>query len=408
MFSPSQKKKVSISSIFLTFFVDNLSWAIVFPIFAPFFLDPRNLLFSSDVSVATRTTILGFFLAIFPLGQFFGAPLIGEYADKVGRKKALITTVFFSLLGLILSALSIDLKWLWLLFLSRLTSGIFSGNLSICLAAIADLSPGENLRTRRFGYLSLLVGLSFILGAFLGGKFSDTTLNPNFHKSLPFWMAAAVCFINLLFLIFGFEETASHAPPEKFHFWEGIANIQKALSLEKLKTIYLIFFLFLFSWNILLQFIPVLAIHEFHVTSSEIGEITSFMGLCWATGSGYLVKKLLKYFTALKILEASFLSMTAVGFLFLWISNLPLLIVVLGVAVLLASMAWPLCTNKISQKAGNTMQGKVLGMSQSIQSLAMGLSPLVAASAHLHFKLPFLLASLTSLLAACLYLYKKP
>src|SRR5690606_34294193 len=65
------KKRLTLASVFFTFFIDNLCWAIVFPIFAPYFLDPENKLFTPDVSIAERTTMLGFFLMAFSLGQFF-------------------------------------------------------------------------------------------------------------------------------------------------------------------------------------------------------------------------------------------------------------------------------------------------------------------------------------------------
>ena len=408
MLNLNQKKKLTLSSVYLTFFVDNLAWAIVFPIFAPLFIDTKNLLFSPEVSIATRTTILGVFLAIFPLGQFFGAPIIGEYADKVGRKKALLITVALSLVGLILSAISIDYRWLWFLLFARLITGIFSGNLSICLAAIADLSHDEHHRAKGFGHLAMLAGLSFILGTFLGGQFSDSTFNPHFNAALPFWIAAVLCLINLFFLLFAFQETTSQHTRQSFHFWKGLQNIKKALTIKQLKIIYLIFFLFLFSWNILLQFIPVLVIDEFRFTNSQIGIIESFMGVCWAFGAGFLVKRLLSLFTPLRILEVSFLSITLLTFSFLFLSNIILLIIVLGIAVIIAGAAWPLCTNKISQKGGPQMQGKILGMSQSMQSLAMTLSPLVAVTTHIHIDLPFLFASLTSLFAAILYIKKKP
>ncbi len=403
----TKRKKLTLPSVYLTFFVDNLSWSIVFPIFAPFFLDPKNLLFSESVSLATRTTLLGIFLAIFPIGQFFGAPLIGEYADKVGRKKAFILTVGFTFLGLVLSAFGIKEKLLWLLLIGRLLSGIFSGNLSICLASIADLSEEGSKRTKGFGYLAMLAGLSFILGTFLGGKFSDSTLNPYFSEVLPFWIAAFCCLFNLFFLLFGFEETHPHNTKQKFHLLESFQNIQQALTIEKLKRIYLIFFLFLFSWNILLQFTPVLAVREFQFTNSEIGDISSFMGVCWAVGAGFLVKKLLRFFSPLKLLETSFLAITIITFSLLFISKVTYLVILLGIGVVLAGVSWPICTNKISEKAGKQTQGKILGMSQSMQSLAMGLSPLVAITTHIHVNIPFLLASLTSLFAAILYIQKK-
>ena len=60
------KQKSSLFSVFFTFAVDNLGATIVFPIFAPLFLDPSKGLLGADVSQAYKTTLLGFFLGIYP------------------------------------------------------------------------------------------------------------------------------------------------------------------------------------------------------------------------------------------------------------------------------------------------------------------------------------------------------
>jgi DHA1 family tetracycline resistance protein-like MFS transporter len=184
-------KRIALLSIYLTFFVDYLSWSIVFPIFAPYFLDPLNPMFSTNFSEASRTTVLGFFLMAFSLGQFLGAPAIGEYADRRGRKKALVLGVFFTLIGLILTAWSMQINSLILLFAGRLITGVFASTTSVCLACVSDLSVDEKSKVKKFGHLSVIAGLSFVLGAFLGGKFSslvsrcDDICEPPFG---PFWI----------------------------------------------------------------------------------------------------------------------------------------------------------------------------------------------------------------------------
>ncbi|NGX64081.1 MAG: Tetracycline resistance protein, class C, partial [Candidatus Anoxychlamydiales bacterium] len=115
----SAKRKASFFSILFTFFVDNLGWSIVFPIFAPLFLDPQNLIFSSNISFSTRTTLLGVFLAAFPLAQFFGAPILGELADRSGRKKALVLSIILTFVGYLISAWSIFAHNLIWLFIAR-------------------------------------------------------------------------------------------------------------------------------------------------------------------------------------------------------------------------------------------------------------------------------------------------
>lgn len=394
-------------SLYFTFFIDNLAWALVLPLFAPLFLDPQNLLFSADVSVAMRTTILGFFLAAFPLAQFFGAPIIGDYADRKGRKKALIYSVLFSLVGLVLGAISLQIKNLFLLFISRLISGVSSGSLSICLSAVADMNQEEKERVKHFGHLAVIAGLSFIIGTFLGGIFSDSTVNKHFTYDLPFWIASGLTLLNLVFVLFYFYETHVEQKNIPFDFLEGVHNIQKALRTEKIKSIYVLYFLFLFSWNILLQFTPVLVVEEFHFSNATIGYLAAFMGVSWAFGSSGMSRIMHKIFSSKKVLEISFIFFTVLSAFLYFPKHIGLLLVMIALIVIFAGVAWPLCTNIISKTAPSNMRGKILGMSQSMQSLAMTLSPLSAVFTHIHESTPFLVAALASFAAAILYFRAK-
>ncbi len=311
----------------------------------------------------------------FSLGQFIGAPLLGEYADRKGRRKALMVSVLFTLAGLALSAWAMGSRTLWLLFIGRLVTGLFAGNMSICLAAVSDSSPSEKAKVKNFGYLSVLAGLSFILGAFLGGKLSDSSISPLFTPEFPLWVATSLTGFNWLFLYLGFKET--HLINEHVHFnlWESFYNIKQALRTEKIKRIYSIYFLFLFTWTILFQFTPVLVVKKFSFNSSNIGDLALYMGLCWALGSTYLSKLLLHRFSSLRVLEGCLCLFTALLAAVLFTEHKITTLIVIGGCVMLGGLAWPLCTNLISSLAPKNMQGKILGMSQSVQSLAMAIAP---------------------------------
>lgn len=404
----AKKSRLSIASVFFTFFVDNLCWAIVFPIFAPYFLDPGNVLFSSEVTDAARNKILGFFLMAFSLGQFLGGPLLGEYADRRGRKKALIVSVLFTVIGLIITAWSMKVHLLWLLFLGRLITGLFASNLSICLTCVSDLSENEKAKVKNFGYLSVIGGLSFILGALLGGKLSDPTSASLFTPQFPIWVAALLSVLNLFFICFGFKESGNEDPNVKFDFWESFRNIKEALQTEKIQRIYTIYFLFLFAWTILFQFTPVLTVQRFGFTSSDIGDLALYMGICWAIGSSYLNKLLLRYFSPLPILEWCLVIFTVLCALISLPNHIYPVFSFLGLCVLVGGVAWPLCTGVISNMAPKRIQGKIMGMSQSIQSLAMALAPVAGGMAsHGAVRLPFLIAAFAGLCAAGIYFFLK-
>ena len=398
------RPNLSLASVFLTFFVDNLSWSIVFPIFAPYFLDPNNLLFSSDISIATRMTILGLFLMAFSFGQFLGAPFLGEYADRNGRKQALVLSVLFTLIGFVLTAWSMGRGNLYLLFLGRLLSGIFASNMSICLACVSDISENEKQRVKNFSRLSMIAGLSFIAGAFFGGKLSDPTIASIFTPNFPLWVGSGFTALNLLFLIFGFQETGVIDRNIKFHFLESFQNIRKALQTDKVKQTYTIYFLFVFAWTMLLQFTPVLVVRKYAFTNSNIGDMALLMGAFWAIGSSYLRKIALKHSSPLQVLEACLIGFTCLsGLVFLPGKSIEAMSI-LAVCTMIGGLAWPLCTNVISKTAPRQVQGKILGMSQSVQSLAMATAPLIGGLAYQFFLgSPFVLAAVASLGAAIVY-----
>ena len=403
-----QKKvrKLRLLAIFFTFFVDNLSWAIVFPVFAPYFLNPDVLHFP-DLSVAARTALLGVFLSAVPLGQFFGAPIIGEFADKNGRRKALLCTISLTSLGFFLSAFAMEYQALVLLFFSRLLSGLFSGNLSICLAAAADLSTGEKERVKHFGSLAVCAGTAFILGAFLGGKFSDTALSPLFSIALPFWIGAGITLVNLVFVACFFQESYEKKPDVHFHFLESFHQIKLALQTENIKTIYLIYLLFLIAWNLLMQFAPVIAVNTFAFSPSELGMFIAFVGVSWAVGAGIISKLAMHYISPRNILLICLSAFSALCFTVVFAKTSWLLVLNISLAIVFSAVSWPICTNIISQKAGNAMQGKVLGVSQSMQSFAMAISPLFAVLTFLYLYAPFLLASFAALAALVLFYLSK-
>ncbi|OGN55481.1 MAG: hypothetical protein A3D96_00790 [Chlamydiae bacterium RIFCSPHIGHO2_12_FULL_44_59] len=406
MTQASTRRTFTFLSIYLTFFVDSLAWAVVFPIFAPYFLDTKSPLFSPETAAGTRSMVLGFFLMAFSLGQFIGCPLIGEYADKHGRKKALGISVFFTLVGLAATALSIENNHLYFLFVSRLITGIFASNTTVCLSCISDLSHTEHAKAKHFGTLSMIAGISFVIGAFLGGKLSDKTISLNFSPSLPLWLAAALTSMNFLFILFGFRETASTHPSLRFHFLEAFTHIKLALKTHRIKRIYTVYFLFLFSWTILFQFIPVLTVEKFFYTSSNIGDLALFMGLCWAIGSGYINQALLHRIDSGLVLELCLIGFTTSCALVVFPSHVYGVIGLVGLCVVIGAVAWPICTSLISNMAPKEMQGKVMGLSQSVQSLAMTLAPAIGgiafqSSSHL----PFFIAASVSFLAVVIYYF---
>jgi DHA1 family tetracycline resistance protein-like MFS transporter len=374
----SEKKHgFSLFSIFFTFFIDTLGVTIVFPIFAPLFLNPHETILPAFFSYNVKASILGVFLAAYPLSQLIFSPIIGEFADRCGRKKALLITTILTCIGYLLCAFSIDHKWIFLLFFSRLIMGASAGNLSLCLSAIADLSPTKKDRVKYYGLGSMLAGLTFVVGPFIGGKLSDVTLHPWFNLSFPLSVGAFFAGVNVLFLLFAFVETFCVKASQSFDFIKGLHNIQMAFKMPSVRRLYLMYFFYLLSWNMLFQLIPAFLVTKFSARSSLIGDISALMGLSWVIGSVILYKGFLPYFRSKTLLIVEALLFALAVFACAYLKNMWFFSAVLGFSVLIASFGWPLCTGIISNAVESQMQGKILALSQSIQSLAMMLAPII-------------------------------
>ncbi len=393
------KHGFSLFSIFFTFFVDNLGATIIFPIFAPLFLNPEDGLFSSSMAYNLKAALLGIFLGAYPLGQFIFAPLIGEFADRYGRKLAFLITTAGTLLGFVLCAWSIMEKWIALLFISRLLMGVCAGNLSICLSALADLSDCNKTKIKYFSWGSIVAGVTFVLGPFIGGKLSDPTVHASFTPDFPIWIGAIITAVNLIFLAFAFVETIKEKCVEKFDFIKGFRNVKLALKTPSIKKLYLIYFFYLLSWNMLFQFIPAFLVANFSAHNSTIGDISAIMGFCWILGSIILSKILLHRVKNKTLLVFSALAFAALVVTAIFPRELLTFVIVIGATVVIASFSWPLCAGAISNAADSVMQGKIFGLSQSIQSLAMMIAPVVMGPfLSKHSGIPFFISAGVSLL----------
>jgi DHA1 family tetracycline resistance protein-like MFS transporter len=104
--------------------------------------------------------VVGILQASYPLMQFLGAPVLGRFSDRFGRKPILLVSQLGTLAGFVLLGFA---NMLWLLFLSRIIDGLSGANISTAQAAIAD-STSEKNRTQGLGLIGAAFGVGFILG----------------------------------------------------------------------------------------------------------------------------------------------------------------------------------------------------------------------------------------------------
>lgn len=383
------EKNSSFLSLLFTLFNDLLNISIVVVIFAPMLMG-SGAIFLEHASIEVKTTHLGFLLAAFPFAQFLTAPFFGSVSDSLGRKKTLLIALLGCCFFNVLSAISINMKSLTLLYISRFLAGALSGNAPLAQAAIADLSDKQS-KAKNLSYVGVTSSLAWILGAPLGGILANDHLISWFNFSIPFWFSASLFSINFIWLAISFHETyKTHS--EVLNFKIELLNIRKVFSIPKMKAPLSALFMYFVGWMMFIYFFPAIFVERFDFNQTEIGYIAGFTALCFWLGSK-VTQKASASILPDKLVLIPFLS---VG-IFVFISSfLPIFwpyLIIFFFACGFSACVWISLMAVISNLAGEENQGKAFGVQQSLLSLASLLSPIIAGIiAPIDIKLPLVLA----------------
>lgn len=356
-------------------FVDYLGIGLVYPIFAVLLFDTAQPILPFDASPEYRGALLGLLIALTPISQFFCAPLLGVFSDKMGRRAALIIGIGAGCLGYLLAVAGIYLNSLPLLVLYRILVGVSAATAAVAQAALADISSAEN-KAMRFACLSAAIGLGFTLGPFLGGLIADPAVVSWFNYSTPFAAALLFSSINLALVVRLLPATEKQPGGAAFEWIESIRKIGKVFFFDHLKWLFAAGFVMAFGWATFNEFIPLLLKKRFGFSLSELGEYYAFVGAFYALGSLAAIR-FVHRFSQEKLLLASLIltaacvvSFTFIDSRFIW-WVIPFMMSGLSIAI-------PTANAIVSNRAGIHEQGEVLGVYQSVGAAAMGLSPLLA------------------------------
>jgi len=394
-----KNKKYSILTIFFTVFLDLLGLGIIIPILPALILDPIGGILPITYSYSARTLLYGFLIASYPLAQFFGAPILGALADIKGRKKLLILSLIGTVAGYAIFIVGILTSNIYLLFLGRLVDGFTGGNISIAQSAIADVST-EETKSRNFGLIGMAFGLGFIIGPYVGGKLSDPEVMSWFTYATPFYLSIFLATVNVFLVIFNFPETIAKKREIKIKIFTGFSNIRKAFSYKNLRIMFLVVFLLTVGFNFFTQFFQVFLYGKFKFTQSQVGDFFAYMGLWIAISQGAVLRPLSKKFSSAKILSVSII-LLAISFPFLLIPNERIwLYLIVPFIAIFQGLNQPNGTAIISNLSDRDKQGEILGINQSISSLAQAIPPIIAGFVtSININLPIWFAALATLFA---------
>jgi MFS family permease len=350
--------------------------------------------------------VYGLLLTIYSAFQFLGAPYLGAMSDGKGRKPILIISQAGTLLSWLVFIIALSLPdtpfWgfalpLWIIALSRILDGITGGNTSVANAYVADITTKKE-KSYIFGYLGGIAGLGMIIGPGIGGFAASTSLG--YMGTLI--VAAGISIVTLIIIFLLLKE--SH-PVEKRQKTKRQSLMKSILVTKRIREanpkpiIKLLFgmkFLFSIMMACYVATIALFLIDLFTFDEKELGLFMLVVGIFLAFNQAVLSKRFINKFGAPKTLLIG-LALSAIGLFCITVTkDMYLYIAFYYVLNLGLSICFPTFNALISIHANPQKQGEIMGISESLGSLAMASFPILAAGIYgwMGYHLYFFIASL--------------
>src|SRR5262245_34894224 len=261
--------------LFLAVFIDIFSFGLMYPLIVRMF--PAGWI-AQSYSPALRDTLLSLAFSLFPVGMFFGASLLGDLSDGLGRRRTLMICMAGLAGGYALMWASLELRLVWLFLVGRLGSGLMAGTATIAQAAMMDTAPADQ-RAAAMAQVTFVNTVGLVAGPAIGGVLGHVDFR------LPLLLALALCLVTLATL--WSSTLAGDAPKKTFTFdWrQPFLLFARLRGKPRLITAVLAFFLFQFGFLIYYTFIMIVMQRRYGFTTAQIGLFSMVMGVGFAIGT---------------------------------------------------------------------------------------------------------------------------
>mmetsp|Transcript_106010 Transcript_106010/g.257548 ORF Transcript_106010/g.257548 Transcript_106010/m.257548 type:complete len:598 (-) Transcript_106010:68-1861(-) len=178
---PASATVKSLGPVYLSVFIDFLGLGLAIPVL-PYLI----------VELGGTGRELGLLFSVFSLFQVVGSFLMGALSDRIGRRRAILLSIFGSAAGYAATGAAGAAESLAGIFIARCLSGLSGSSASIANAYIADtVSPDR--RPKFLGLIGASVGTAFTLGPGVGAALAAVM-----EPASVFYVAAAFSTLALL------------------------------------------------------------------------------------------------------------------------------------------------------------------------------------------------------------------
>lgn len=351
--------------LWLVIFVSFFCYSSMLTMFVPLFQDQVSPLYIVAYSAQKKNILVGIFLALYPLGQFLGSPIIGSLSDKFGRKKILLLSLAVTLLCMLLMAYSIFVKSLILLGIACFIAGLGESNMALALSAIADLTTSEN-RSNAFAKAWVMCSLGYISGSMFGGIAAFTGYICPFLLESGLVMSTLIC--TSLFL------ADKQISSEQAQLKQILLNFISVFYKSELRPYYLANFLAYIACFGILRVELIYMQEHFLLSQLEIAIFYSYASVIAMFANFIITPWLLKSMTVRRIILTAGVAAFLSGIIFIIPSQKTYLWVTTALIGLFIPITVAMTGALISGKASIERQGAVMGNNQSLQVLAEAVS----------------------------------
>lgn len=358
----SPQSKYAITFVFITVFLDMVGFGLIMPVLPNLIEDVGHM------DVANASLIGGWLFFAFSVTQFLFGPTMGNLSDAFGRRPLLLLAVAGLGVDYMIMALAPNLTWL---FIGRLFAGFCGASYVVANAYIADVTAPED-RAKAFGMMGAAFGIGFVIGPAIGG------LLGTFGPRVPFFVAAAVSVLNLIYGYFILPETLAPAQRRPFELARAnpLGTFKVFQTYKGVLPLCAVFFIYVFGTSVYPAIWPFWGVAKFGWSSATIGLTLAAFGIISAVVQGGLTGSAVKVFGEWKLVLIGLLIavVSAIGYGLAY--SLPMVMVMLFVHGP-EGFVPPMLTAMISKEVPADAQGEMQGGIASAQSLAMLLGTVV-------------------------------
>ncbi len=358
----SKRPKLGLSPTFvilLTIFIDMTGFGMIIPLL-PFYA----------TTLQAGPTGIGILVASFSIMQFIFSPIMGRVSDNVGRRPVLLLSIMISSISFVLFALANSFL---MLLLSRIIAGMAT-EVAVALAYIADITSQEE-RVTGIGRVGAAHGAGVIIGPAIGGFLSV------YGFWAPGFAAVFLTLLNLLFVFFFLPESIRHtysnmrkASNSKDGYFGKLAN---ALAKPLIGSILIIFFIITLAFSAIPVIVPLLTISFFGFGSVEMSYVFMYIGAIQILLQGFIIGRLSEKFGEEKLIASGPLFMTLGIFVMPLFRDIAIFLVSITLLASGIGMMRTAIPSFISKRTPSDEQGGMLGITQSVSSIARVPGPLI-------------------------------